>query len=664
MTDDLTALAKRFRGEGTTVAPETAAGGNLAALQSLANRFSGKDPSVSQAGVPDFGLRAGLSRQDTRPEQEQYLDKHFGPDGWSIDNFGRYVATVVGMERRGMPHDGRPVRIDEPGPSVEDVADITGDAPAIAGAVALPMLASNPFGWGAVALAGLGGMIGKAGQETYEHYAGENLQSLEDILADVGREGMYAAGGEGVVRALAPVGRWALAPSAKRMTDESRHALAQAQQIDVQPKGSQITGAPIISRFSGVMDRIFGDPLAVRNVQALKRETARLRNSIYPESVTAEQAGKNVRADIGTLRNDIGEWTAATSHQVDTITGGAPVIGTHRLKTAADKLIANLPKSVETGEPILANPELIRLTKQIGELPPYVTMHQQTELVNRLYSAVDDSTIIPGLASGEARKLWSAATKSFEDINPNVGGANSQKAIERAITEFRQRYRKRINELDDAIIDRITKDKTFANSVSPEEIVSVAFKPREHTRLANLLNILQPATQAKVRQVAFEQMLDGGTTPFFVRGPLGEKDFISGENLLSTLDRYGRESLIAMFGKEKVGELYRLGKVAKIISRKEHMGGGLVAAGVALHPIQNLPFLAKARLVAKYFNTPTGVRHLTDGLEMPKTRKGAEALARMFTQFKALAEDHTRELEAYQPVQPVPKTQGAPGPGL
>jgi hypothetical protein len=660
--ESLEAIRRRLRGPRGGAGPVSA---NIEAGRTMLQRIAGVDPDVSQAGVPSHDLRAGLSRADTKEEQELHLTKMLGEGGWSIDTYGRYMATPAGAEKLGIEHDGRPIRIDEPAITKYDISDLFGDVLPIAGPVVAAALAPKTGGLSLVGLSALSGMAGKGVQEGYEHLAGENIQSLEDVLTDVGMEGVYAGAGEGPMMLARGIGRYAMKPQARRMTEAGEQIMRESAEIGATPKATQITRSPLIGRAQGMMDRIFGDPLEARNAAAINTEMHRLQNSVYPNTIPADQVGKNVKADIGEARKAVGTWADGVTTQIDQMTGGVPVIGTNRLKTAAQELLDSLPKHKKTGKPIFTSPETERyLTNIIEGLDDYIPVNEQFRVIDQLWKAVDDDTILPGIASNDAKTLWLAARESFGDISTALP-ASQRKKIRGAIGSFRRSYDKRINQFADSLINRITKDERFANSVDPEVVVEAIFTPGKYTGLKKVIQQLSPESYAQVRRVAMRNILQGPKGGFRTRSELGRWDIFHGDNLLKTLDGYGKPALNAMFGKKKTQELYRLGRVTKLVqSRPEFMSGSMVAATLALKPLQNLGKLVRLNILSRMMDTEWGLKYLTDGIEAPRTRKGVDALARLFTQAGILSEDHTRELEAYQPVQRAPKTQGAPGPGL
>lgn len=628
-------------------------GGNLTAGQNLVNRFMQIDPDVSTTGIPKFGLRAGLSRQDTKAEREQYLTEKLGDGGWGLDTYGRYVVTPTGLERLGLPPQDRPVRIDEPGITRYDIADFAGEALPIAGTVAASLMAPGTGGLSLLGLGAGGAMVGKGIQEGVEYLAGENLQTFPQVAKDIGVEGLLAAGGEGLMLGGRAIGRKVMGPSASRMTDISRRALQETEDIGARASPTQITEAPIIGRAQGLLNMIFGDPLEKKNAIAIRNELNRLKVSNYPSSLSLEDVGKNVRADIGQARGKIATWADDVTTKIDDLTGGVPVISSYKLKTAARNILDELPKHKGTGKPIFVPPETQKfLTDIIEGMDPYIPVNQQFRVVDQLWKAVDDNTILPGIASHDAKVLWKAAKDSFGDVSAALP-AHKRKAIRRSIGAFRRSYDRRINEFKSSLIERISRDETFANSVDPETIVGTIFSKGKHTTLKQVIKHLQPKTYDKVRQVAMRHILEGPQRPFVTRGQFGQFDVFNGDNLLKKLDSYGKPAIVAMFGKQKAGELYRLGRVAKLIgSRKGQMSGGMVAATIAVKPISHLPLLVRLNIFSKMMNSKTGMRYLTEGFEAPRTRKGMDALARLYTQAQILAEDHTQEVDLYRPEEP------------
>ena len=623
--------------------------GNLAAGQILKNRLLQVDPNVSQAGVPSYKLRSALSRADTREEKEARLTAILGDGGWSIDTYGRYMATPSGIQALGLPETVQNVRIDEPGGTRYDLADVEGDVPAIVGATIGGVLAPATGGLSLAAASATGGMIGKGIEEAREALMGENLQTLPEVAKDIGMEGVYAGAGELAMGPARWLGRKVLAPQGHRMTDIKRRALQEAREINVQPSPTQITEAPIVGRAQGMMNMIFGDPLEAKNAAAVSAEMHRLKNSLFPKTMSAEDAGKNVKANIGSARQAVSKEAEGISNKIDELTDGAAVISTERLKRIAAELLDELAKNQKTGQPLFTAPERVAQINDIIEgLDPYITVAKNTRVVNKLWSAIDDNTILPGISSHDARTLWGAARGNFEDINPALP-AHLRKKVRGTIKAFRNRYKKRIAEFDNSIIARLTKDERFAGSVDPELVTETIFKKGSRSNILKVVKHLKPETYDMVRQVAMRNLLQGPRTGFRTRDAHGAFQIFQGEKLLKALDGYGKPTLNAMFGKEKTQELYRLARVTKLITTRKNLSGGFVAASIALHPIANLGVLIKLNIMSKIMNSKGGMKWLTDGFEAPRTRKGTDALARLYTMSKILKEDHTRQIGTYRP---------------
>jgi hypothetical protein len=617
------------------------------AWENIRNEIFEIDPSVSSAGVPDFGVRARLSRGDIMQEREQGLAENLGAGGYGKDVYGAYVATPSGMEHLGLPATDRPVRIDEPWLTRHDFADISGDAPAMASS--LGALALAPFTGGgslaAMLLAGGGSMLGKTLGETGEYMAGENLQTLPEVATDVGMEGIYGGAGEGVMRyALQPLGRKAMAPHAKSMTPEKTALAQEAVDIGGRASPSQITSAPILGRFEGMMNQIFGDRLAEKNSRALNAEMDRLRNVTYPTNVSASEVGAAIKSDISTARTAVSTWAKATTARLDELTGGTAVVPTARLKEVAAEILDRLPKDQRTGKPLFSSAETQSAVDDIlGGLPDHITFSEMTETVGRLWKAVDSDTIIPGVASHDAKQLWLAAREGFEGATAPAG--TNAKVVQDAIASFRTTYKDRIDMFDNALVSRIMRDKKFASALEPEQIVNATFSKGTTAPLKRVMALLDGTTVEKVRRLAMDDIL--GAISSRTDDPL--IDIFQGKAFLNNLDKYGKPTLEAMFGKKTTQELYRLGRVTSLTTTRRGMSGGLVAANIALHPLRNVTKLLRFRILSKIMTSPNGVKWLTVGLDAPKTRAGANALARVAVMAQSLLNEHTRETEQQAP---------------
>ena len=99
MAEDLQSLRRSLTGEKPrpiTEGMKKLGSGLKEGLVDLQNDLLQRDSDFDLSGVPDFGLRSGLSRADTDEERKAYLDKWAGPKGWTQDRFGNYALTPAG----------------------------------------------------------------------------------------------------------------------------------------------------------------------------------------------------------------------------------------------------------------------------------------------------------------------------------------------------------------------------------------------------------------------------------------------------------------------------------------------------------------------------------------------------------------------------------------
>lgn len=660
MAEDLQSLKKSLLGEspGAIVKGMEKAG---ASITNLRNDLLQEDPGFDQSGVPDFGLRSGLSRADTDEERKAFLNEWTGPKGWTQDRFGAYALTPAGMTRLGYPHKGKPVLIDEPWSLTRyDIADLAGEAPGIAGATAAG-LATGGAGFvpGVLAVAG-GEMIGKAGGEAVEHFRGENLQTLPEVAGDIGKSGLAAAGGEAVFRgALAPIGRKMLRPRANKMTPERTELAQTATELGTRPAVTQIAPSGLLGRAQSMANMIFGNPLARGNAKAITKEMNRLQSATGARGSGARlSVGDQITKDVSRSRGALSRWASQVAGKIDDMTGGYAVVPTARIKEQAKEILDSLPrkKPVTTGpapasyfddltgtqvsvggtqtrqgKVIFASKELVTELENIRDLPDFYTMTEVQQMTERLYSAISDETIVPGIGGRNARLLWKSATQSYEDV--------ADPGLREVVMNFRSRYGREIRRFDNAVIQRIMRSPKYAGRLEPEQIVGAIFRKGQTSKLARVKAVVTPGTWNKVRGAAMEEVLGKlskrGDDPFEV--------MFQGKQFLEALDSYGKGTLTAMFGKGLTADLYRLGQVTQLVTKEMKMSGGIVAASIALHPMKNLGRLARIFTGAQFLNTRFAVRWLTEGLEAPKTRLGAAAIARLAVFVGALAEQHTAD---------------------
>jgi hypothetical protein len=186
---------------------------NIAYLQAP-NQEMGFDYTSGVGSPKNEGTkfsRFTLSRLDTNTEKEDFLNLTVGYDGWTTDKFGRYALTQKGLELLGEPA----LQPNEKGRVIDEYQGYTkydwvDAAPHIIQAIP-PVVASvalNPYGT-VIGLVGTGvvGAGSYLGDELIEYAQGWSNQSAESVAYMAGQYALYNTLGEGVARALRPIGR-------------------------------------------------------------------------------------------------------------------------------------------------------------------------------------------------------------------------------------------------------------------------------------------------------------------------------------------------------------------------------------------------------------------------------------------------------------------------
>lgn len=612
----------------------------------------GRDPDISQKGVQDFTFRSGLSRMDTPEEKESFLVKTVGKEGYARDRKGNLVLMPKGLRALGQEGD-RPTIIDEPTLTRYDIADLRGDAPAIIGATAAG-IATGGLGFvPAVGLTALGAGSAKAIDEAADYMRGDNLQPLEEVAKDVAIETGLAASGETIFRGiLAPLGRKILAPSKAaifpgpgKVKPGAVELARQAEEVGVTPKLSNLIDRPVVNRISGMVDTIFGDLSAAKNSIALNKEITQLRNAFGKQIDNAVDLGTLIKDDIVSARKAFGNAAGAKFALVDELTKGQRLISTAPLKVQAKELIESLPQSAK-GKPILVAPERVRDLQSMLTLPDRIGVEQLQSLRTTLMDRVED-TITPGIGSREASLLVRTSNHIVDDTIEQLSKSVQPKDVLgrqslEALKDARSYYASGIKQFDNATIKRIAKDPSVAGSIDPERVVDVLFKKGSVTPIKRVMDVVHPGSAERIKAAAMNDILESAYKES--GDPLVTKVF-DGTGFIKTLNSFGKPTLDAMFGPDKSKELFRLGRVIQSASKPKGGSGGLVAASIAVQPLQNLGRLMKLRVLGQVINSKQGIKWLTEGVEAPKTRAGTAALSRLAIQIQLLSEDQTEVQE-------------------
>lgn len=603
-------------------------------MRSGAEFMSSRDEGIDYAtGVPNAMFRAGFSRMSNDAEKENYLNTNIGSGKWGKDSFGAYYLKPEGLSSLGIKSD-KPVSIDEQTTSRYDIADVAGDLPSIIGGVGGGMAASGVGLVPGLAMAGLGAAGGKAFDEILKNLQGYQRKSSGDVAATLGGEAAMSAGGEGVARAVMPIGRFVLGPGASRMTTE-KGALAQSaieQGFKVRP--GSVTDAPILARWEGMVRNIFGDLHAEQNKTAAEAGVTRLRGVAEP--VSKEAAGQAISSSIKAQRVKFSEALGKRYAEVDDLVGGIPIVPTAPIKDQAQALLANMPKTAD-GKVIGGKDAFMKDVLQMGDK---ITVSQAQRLRTMLREASESPDLVPDVAMHEARVLKKAMEDAFEQAKGSYKTTTDEK-IRMAVAKLRatdEAYKQGIRQFDNPVVTAITKDASRGGAVDADMVVDYLVKPERIVRLRQVRHLVPDDQWAKVKSAHAQDLLSN-----VVKGtddPL--KNVFNGRTLRDTLDKYGREVLTEVHGKQWVDEAYKYSQALMLAEKKMTLSGGIVAANIALHPISNLPKLLWLRGLAHVMEQPGTFKYLTEGIQLgANTKAGASAINRFLTQAAANARDET-----------------------
>lgn len=617
---------------------ETAAG----ALDALNRRDLGID---YKTGVTNTAFRAGFSRMDNEAEKAKFLDSVVGQGEWGKDSYGAYFIKPSGLKRIGMDST-KPTAIDEQKATMRDLADVAGDAPAIVGGVAGGLAATGMGAIPAMGLAGLGAAGGKALDEIVKNLQGKQVKTAGEVASALNAESNAAALGEGGARVLGAIGSKILAPAANRMTPEKAAAAKAAIEQGFKIRPGSVTDAPILARWEGMVRNIFGDLYENQNVAAAKAGQARLSP---PAPVGKEQAGNAISNSIRQQRVNFGSVMSQRYQGIDDLVG-QPFVPTEPLKATAKSILDGVPQTA-SGDSAFIAAETRKFLKEVMDLTPLTSVSQMQRVRSMLREAADSPDLVPGLSKRDARLLRDAADKAFDDAAQGIGvGGNSRvlgtagidpAKAQTAIAQLRAAdtaYREGIKQFDTPVITAITKNANRTGSVDADLVVDYLIKPDRAVRLRQVKSVASPQAWEQVKSAHAQDLLSN-----VVKGtddPL--KSVFDGKALRDSLDKYGREVLEEVHGKQWVDDAYKYSNALMLANKKMSLSGGIVAANVALHPIANLPKLVWLRAVAKLMEQPGTFKYLTEGIKLgPNTAAGAKALNRFATQAAALARDET-----------------------
>lgn len=114
-----------------------------------------------------------------------------------------------------------------------------------------------------------------------------------------------------------------------------------------------------------------------------------------------------------------------------------------------------------------------------------------------------------------------------------------------------------------------------------------------------------------------------------------------GKALNAAINKYGRETLEETFGKELTSELQKFANITQLVTQRNKNAGGIVAASVALHPLNNIGKIADIFLTTKFLRTPGAIKWVSEGLKLGDKAAAAGAFARAGAIASNVANDKT-----------------------
>lgn len=583
-----------------------------------------RDPGIDYStGINNAAFRAGFSRMSNDAEKENFLNNVFGPGKWGKDSFGAYFVKPEGAKRLGV-NAVKPISIDEQKVTRYDIADWAGDAPAILGATGAGMAASGAGVIPGMLASGAGAMFGKGVDEIVKNVQGLQRQTPGEVATGIATEGALAAGGELGGRALMAGGRFALGPASSRMTPEKKALADAAVEQGFKVRAGSVTDAPILARWEGMVRQIFGDLYEGQNRAAAQSGIDKLAQ----QPVSREAAGEAIAKSIRKARVSFSEDMNKLYGQVDKLSQGQPIVPTGPIKAVAQELLDALPKTAD-GKVVGGKTAFINDIMQMGDA---MTVTQAQRLRTMLREMSESNDLTPDISMHDARMLRNSVNDAFAAAKQ--GNSPAINALKVADAQYAQGIRR----FENQVVTNITRDAGKPGAVDADMVVDYLVKPDRVVRLRRVRDVVPAAEWDKVKSAHSQELLSS-----MVQGtddPL--KAIFNGRALRDSLDKYGRDVLEEVHGKQWVDDAYKYATSLMLAEKKMKFTGGIVAANISLHPVQNLPKLVWIRALAKVMEQPGTFKYLTEGFKPNATAAEMTAAGtRLASQVAALAEDET-----------------------
>ena len=378
----------------------------------------------TESGIQDFGLRSALSVAENNAEEEAILAKQgFTAQDYTRDNRGRLALTPSGARKVGVQTD-KNVLIDEEGFSRNDLSDLVGILPELAGGVtgAIKGAAIGTGvapGFGTLLGGAVGAFVGGGGgslvEEAIEGVAGVSKQTAGDIAQDAAIEGGIAAAGE-LLFGIPILAYRAIAPSGKKFIQEASkedlRITAEGIKRGLEPTIAQIKGRPIAAKFQQLQESVLGgSPRTQKISEAMEREIGELNKFV------SQAATEGSQKSAGELFVEFEKKFGKELAQKQTRAYGSIM---NALKESADNLAGGLERNLQIDDNIFNFVQ--QSAKNFEE-----TMSQQWATINEVIeTAIGDTKILPtalvkDVADLAEKKFLQAGTGELATEEGKVG---------------------------------------------------------------------------------------------------------------------------------------------------------------------------------------------------------------------------------------------------
>ena len=347
----------------------------------------------TESGIQDFGLRSALSVAENNAEEEAILAKQgFTAQDYIRDNRGRLALTPSGARKVGVQTD-KNVLIDEEGFSRNDLSDLVGILPELAGGVggAIKGAAIGSGiapGFGTLLGGAIGAFVGGGGgslvEEAIEGVAGVSKQTAGDIAQDAAIEGGIAAAGE-LLFGIPILAYRAIAPSGKKFIQEASkedlRITAEGIKRGLEPTIAQIKGRPIAAKFQQLQESVLGgSPRTQKISEAMEREIAELNKFV------SQAATEGSQKSAGELFVEFEKKFGKELAKKQTKAYGSIM---NALRESADNLAGGLERNLQIDDNIF---NFVQQSAKNFE----DTMSQQWATINEVIeTAIGDTKILP-----------------------------------------------------------------------------------------------------------------------------------------------------------------------------------------------------------------------------------------------------------------------------